>query len=312
MRRRDFLKQGAMLTTTSAALRVGAAAQPQERSAPGSGNFIDAHVHVWTDDFQHYPLPPGRQRAEMRPPKFLPEDILGHARPGGVNRIVLIQMSYYQFDNSYMLETIRRQPQVFKGIAIVDWKSKDPDVKMRELAHQGVRGFRIYPAGAPPASWLDGEGFSKMFRCGAQERLAMCPLINPDALAAVGRQCEKFPETPVIIDHLARIGADGPITDSHIKALCDLSRHRQVRVKVSAFYALGTKKPPHLDLAPLIRRVYDAFGPQRLMWASDCPFQVVDETYEDSISLVRDRLDFLSAGDKDWVLRRTAEEFFFR
>jgi hypothetical protein len=39
---------------------------------------------------------------------------------------------------------------------------------------------------------------------------------------------------------------------------------------------------------------------------------VASETYEDSISLLRDRLDFLSAEDKDWILRRTAEEFFFR
>src|SRR5436309_1976594 len=136
-----------------------------------------------------------------------------------------------------------------------------------------------------------------MFRCGAKERLALCPLIGPDALAAVGRQCDRFPDTPVVIDHLARIGAAGPITESDIKALCALSRHRQVKVKVSAFYALGAKKPPHLDLAPLVKRVYEAFGPQRLRWASDCPFQVVSETYEDSISLVPDHLDFLSAED---------------
>jgi predicted TIM-barrel fold metal-dependent hydrolase len=83
-------------------------------------------------------------------------------------------------------------------------------------------------------------------------------------------------------------------------------------VKVSAFYALGEKKPPHLDLAPLIKRVHEAFGPKRLMWGSDCPFQVQSETYSDSISLLRDHLDFLSTEDKEWMLHRTAEETFFR
>jgi hypothetical protein len=33
--------------------------------------------------------------------------------------------------------------------------------------------------------------------------------------------------------------------------------------------------------------------------------------YADSIALVRDRLDFLSAGDRDWLLRKTAEKVFF-
>src|SRR5262245_52929996 len=184
-----------------------------------SGNFIDAHVHVWTNDFSKYPLATGFTQQQMKPPVFLPDEILRHATPSGVDRIVLIQMSYYRFDNSYMLDVIRRQPRVFRGIAIVDWNSKDPDATMRELAKRGVRGFRIYPGGASPASWLDGEGFEKMFRCGAEDRLALCPLIGPDALPAVGRQCERFPDTPVVIDHLARIGAAGPITESDIKAL---------------------------------------------------------------------------------------------
>ena len=49
------------------------------------------------------------------------------------------------------------------------------------------------------------------------------------------------------------------------------------------------------------------------MWESDCPFQVQGEhTYLASIDLVRRRLDFLSDDDKEWVLRRTAEEFFFK
>jgi predicted TIM-barrel fold metal-dependent hydrolase len=275
-------------------------------------NYVDAHVHVWTDNFQHYPLASGFTAEQMNPRTFYPEDILRHAKGSGVNRIVLIQMSYYRFDNSYMLDVIRSDPKTFRGIAIVDWKSPDPDAKMRELKRQHVGGFRIYPAGAPAGSWLDGEGFAKMFRCGAQERLAICPLIDPEFLPALSKMCDKFPDTPVIVDHLARIGEKGTVRDEDVKSLCELARHKNVMVKVSAFYALGAKKPPHLDLAPLIQRVYGAYGAKRLMWASDCPFQTVKETYEDSIALVRDKLDFLSAEDKEWILRKTAEEFFWK
>ncbi|MCB1091334.1 MAG: amidohydrolase family protein, partial [Verrucomicrobiae bacterium] len=85
-----------------------------------------------------------------------------------------------------------------------------------------------------------------------------------------------------------------------------------VHVKTSAFYALGKKKAPYEDLGPMIRRLRDAFGAERLMWASDCPYQVQQgHTYADSIALIRDRLDFLSAEDKAWMLGKTAEKVFF-
>jgi predicted TIM-barrel fold metal-dependent hydrolase len=276
-----------------------------------SEDFIDSHVHIWTNDFQKYPLAAGFTREEMKPATFLPADILRLAQPSGVNRVVLVQMSYYGFDNSYMLDAIRRQPQAFRGIAVIDWKASRPDETMRKLSREGVRGFRIYPSNESPATWLDQAGFDKMFRCGADEHLAMCPLINPDALPAISRQCRKYPRTPIVIDHLARIGVGGMLQESNISALCALAQNTEVKVKLSAFYALGNGQPPHLDMASFIKRVYEAFGPHRLMWGSDCPFQTVKESYEDSISLIRDRLDFVTLEDKEWILRRTAEELFF-
>ena len=110
--------------------------------APG---FIDAHVHVWTNNVKDYPLESGFAPDDMSPRKYLPEDILRDARPSGVHRVVLIQMSCYGFDNSYMLDAIRHQPNVFRGVAIVDWNSSDPVRTMLEFAKRGVRGFRIYP-----------------------------------------------------------------------------------------------------------------------------------------------------------------------
>ena len=274
-------------------------------------NCIDAHVHVWTDNYQRFPFAGQQDQGSVEPLTFFPENILGEANPCGVGRVVLVQMSYYETDNSYMLHVMAEHPGVFAGIGIVDPAGTGPDLEMVRLKGQGVRGFRVYQGGAG-ASWLDGNGFERMFRAGAEHQLAICPLLNPEALPALERQCTRFPETPVIVDHLARIGADGEIRAHDVAALCALSRFPRVMVKVSAFYALGLKQPPHDDLAPLIRQVYESFGPERLMWASDCPYQVGGQhTYKDSVDLVRERLDFLSRSDRDQILGRTAQKFFF-
>ena len=107
--------------------------------------YVDAHVHVWTQDIERYPLAGEYKIEDVRPPLFLPEDILGHARPCGVERVVLVQMSYYGFDNSYMLDVMREYDGVFSGIAVIDVEAERPDDEMRRLAKEGVRGFRVQP-----------------------------------------------------------------------------------------------------------------------------------------------------------------------
>jgi predicted TIM-barrel fold metal-dependent hydrolase len=221
-------------------------------------------------------------------------------------------MSFYGYDNSYMLATMRRFPGVFSGVAVIDESGRDPAAEMRSLKSKGVRGFRIRPGDRSRETWLDGPGMEAMWRCGAAEGMAMCHLVDPDSLPAIDRMCTKHPDTPVVIDHFARIGVDGQIRDADVESLCKLARHKNTSVKVSAFYALGKKKAPYLDLGPMTRRLLDAYGPHRLMWATDCPYQVQEgHTYTSSIELVRDRLDFLSDSDRQWLLRKTAQRVFF-
>jgi len=287
--------------------------------------FIDAHVHVWTDDYGHYPLGAGHRKEDIRPARFTPEDLFKFTKPAGVDRINLIQISHYYpkdlsgkivdgFDNRYMLDMIALYPDVFVGTAVIDVHADAPDKQMTELAKRKVRAFRIHPrlSKLPAAKWLEPPGYAKMFEAGAKNRQAMSCLIDPDALPELDRMCRKFPDTPVIIDHLCRIGANGTIANKDVDALCGMAEHKSVLVKIGAFYALGKKQPPYADLAPLIQKVVKAFGARRCMWESDSPFQVVQHRYEDSIDLVGKRLDFLTDEDRDWLLRKTAEEFFFK
>jgi predicted TIM-barrel fold metal-dependent hydrolase len=276
--------------------------------------YIDAHSHIWTPDTGHYPLAEGFKIEDMKPRSFTAEELLAICRPAGVGRVNLIQMSFYAFDNAYMLDMINLYPDRFVGTAIVDPLGPKPDEAMRTLLPKGVRAFRIAPnySKLPPARWLEPPGYAAMFAASAETGQALSCLINPDAFAEVDRMCTRFPDTTVIIDHLGRIGSDGTVRDADLDALCALARHPRVLVKVGAFYALGKKTPPYLDLIPPIKRVVQAFGARRCMWESDCPFQVVRDRYIDSLALVRDRLDFLGPDDRDRLLWRTAEQILFR
>src|SRR5437879_13246260 len=137
----------------------------------------------------------------MKPRRFTPEDLFKHARPNGVDRINLIQMSFYGFDNRYMLDMMALYKDVFVGTAVIDPLADAPDELMTELAKKRVRAFRIYPdlGKQSAARWLEPPGYSKVSEAGARNNQAMSCLIAPDALPELDRMCRKFPGKPVNI-----------------------------------------------------------------------------------------------------------------
>jgi predicted TIM-barrel fold metal-dependent hydrolase len=280
-------------------------------AAPAHRPVFDAHVHIWSADTDRYPFAPGIDPKVIVPTSFSAEELLKHARPQGVTMINLVQMTWYGLDHRYIIDVIRKSPGTFVGTGIVPAHSEaslpSPDAAMVALSKHGIYAFRL--RGGP----FDHPGHDKMFAAAAKNNLALSFIMGPASLPEVDRMCTKHPDAPVIIDHTCRIGASGKIEESEVAAFLDLARHKRVMVKIGAFYAFGAKREPYTDLLPLIRRVVIAFGPERCMWESDCPYQVQKpHTYAASVALIRDHADFLSATDKEQILFRTAYGFFQR
>jgi len=302
--RRNFVAGAIAMGVTASGLTTSEAAE----KPPG---WIDAHVHVWTPNTKNYPISSNFEKSAMSPPSFTDKELFEHCKPAGVDRIVLIQMSFYEYDHSYMIKAMEENPGVFSGVGLIDYRADNLVERMKELQANGMRGFRLHSKGDTD-TWGNDPGMTTLWKTASELGLAVCPLINPQDIVHVDALCKKFPDTTVVVDHFARIGVSGTIEKGPLEKLCRLSRFPNTYVKTSAFYALGQKAAPHDDLIPMIRKVYDSFGPERLMWASDCPFQVQGKhTYEASIALIRDRIDWLSTSDKEWMLRGTAEKVYF-
>ena len=134
--------------------------------------------------------------------------------------------------------------------------------------------------------------------------------MTPDDIPELDRMCGIHPEAPVIIDHLAGIQkTDQGFLEEHVDALCNMARHKRVMLKVGVIHDLG-----FTEVLPLIDRVVAAFSPERCMWESDSGgsrFLNPERDYIASIDVIREYADFLSESDKEQILYRTAEDFFF-
>ena len=99
---------------------------------------------------------------------------------------------------------------------------------------------------------------------------------SPGILEQLAPFVERLENCPILISHLGLPGsfAKPPSVATAKKALrplCGLAKHPNVSVKLSGFYAISDPgwDFPHQSALPLLRVLYDNFGPKRLMWGSD-------------------------------------------
>ncbi len=311
--RRGILTGASAVALSAGLLNKSPMAQGTTLQTDQSAGYVDSHVHVWPKLTEKYPLDSKYTPADVVPAAFPPEEIMQLGQKEGVQRVVLIQMSFFGFDNSFMLDCISKWPKVFRGVAIIDHDAPGVPEKMIALKKLGVRGYRLYANAKNVASWDGSPGIDAMFKTAAETQQAICLLSDPEVLPGIDKMASKYPNTKIVIDHFSRIGMRGQVDQGDLEKLCKLGRFENVFVKTSAFYALGQKKAPYKDLLPMIKQLRDAYSADRLMWGSDCPYQVQDgHAYPTSFALIAKHADFLSENERNAILGKTADRVFFQ
>ena len=233
----------------------------------------DAHVHVWSADQIRYPLAPGLDDGDLWLPSFTPDDHESIA--GGRLPINLVQMTWYGLDHRYILDLIESEPSRFTGTGIVpaicDVSLPRPDRAMLELARGGIRAFRLRGRAAQPARehtehWLEHKAYELMFGCAAEHGLVLSFLCAPSDLTEIGRMCERFPETSVILDHCGGVRIrNSTIESGDLRSLLALGVLPGVNVKFGPVHGLGGGVAPFADVLPLLHAVVDAYGAGRVL-----------------------------------------------
>ena len=144
----------------------------------------------------------------------------------------------------------------------------------------------------------------RLFERTAELSVPMCILCDVDRLPDVERVVERHHERlDICIDHMADSPVDKP---EKLKKLLALARYPSVYVKISHLWSLSQEPYPYRDTHDHVKRLYDAFGPQRLMWGTDWPMVEQYCGYAKALALYRDELDFFSDEDRRWILGGTA------
>jgi L-fuconolactonase len=271
--------------------------------------IIEPHVHVWTLDTDRYPW----AAETTNPPAYsaTAEELLATLDANGVSGAVLVQVIYYGLDNSYAAECLRRYPDRFAGVCLVDPLDPEAPAKLDyEVRERGFSGIRLRPTADRASTWLGDASTFPLWSKAQELGASVCILGHCDQLPMLEKPLERYPGVPVIIDHMAwppvDEGPDGPT----VQHLLRLKRFPQVHVKITDPWAISKEEYPYRRAEPIFRRVFETFGPQRCMWGSDWPLVEGHGGYAKALALYTREWDWLTDADREWILFKTIAKIY--
>jgi L-fuconolactonase len=129
--------------------------------------------------------------------------------------------------------------------------------------------------------------------------------LAPSLLKEVAALAERYPGLTIILDHMARQSAlrdDTCFAD--LDELLALARFPNIAIKASSLPCYTDSSYPFTSLEPYLRRIFEAFGADRIMWGSD--LTRLPCSYLECLDHMRLELPFLTEDDRAQVLGGTA------
>ena len=278
--------------------------------------LIDTHIHLFADDQKRFPY---HAAASYKPAPSPLAPYLAFVREAGIDHTIIVHPEPYQDDHSYLEYCFANEPSkmFFKGTCLFDPIAPDTPDRMSDLVKRNpgrIVALRIHTnrekGVAPTTSGsirdrdLKHPAVRKAIRAahdlGLGIQMHFIPLHAPE-IAALARE---FPRTPFILDHLARSGFGTP---EQYETVLGMSKLPNAYMKYSGVRYSSKQQAPYRDAKPLVRRTFDAFGPNRMMWGG---LGHNMEQFREAKTVFDEMFDFASEEDRAQIRGLTAAKLF--
>lgn len=276
-------------------------------------HVIDIHPHIITTDTATYPRAPlhGTQSTWSQERPTTTEQLLAAMDDAGVARAAIVQASTcYGFDNAYVADAVAAHPDRFTGVFSVDVMAADAPERIRHWVDRKLTGLRLFTAGSTITGQAPGLGDPASFAawdCAADLNLPVCVQMRVAGLPQLKVLLDRYPDLPIIIDHLLNIPLDDGPPYHEAEALYGLSAYPNIYLKLTPVIL---KKAREGKATPesFFKQVFAEFGAPRIAWGSNFPAS--PGSLKDLLQDTQAALAWASAGDQDWVFRKTAETLY--
>lgn len=223
--------------------------------------MCDTHFHVFEPGYPHVPEP------LYSFPDGTLNQYLSLADVLGIQRMVLVQPTYYGTDNTLLLRTLARLGANCRGVVRIEDDTSDDELD--HFDQVGVRALRLdlFARAAWPTS--DLIDYVNRMAGRAAPRGWHLQFYTPGRIVRDLLPFLADLETPFVIDHMGYMLESEGLTSADFDRLLEVLKQGSCHIKLSGAYRIAKAKP--LTSVQPLGQALVATRPDRLIWGSDWP-----------------------------------------
>lgn len=222
----------------------------------------------------------------------------------GVDYAVVVHPEPYQDDHRYLSHCLDVGGNRLKGTCLFFADRPGSVDRMKSLVQRhpnqiiAARLHAYAPDRLPPFGTPE---LRRLWQTATDLGLAMQLHFEPRYASQLEPLIQEFADTKVIIDHLGR-PMQGTVREHDV--VVRWARFPNTVMKVSSIP--DQNRYPHRDVRPIIRRLTDAYGADRMIYGGGFNAEATPESYRAYRTNVAELLSHLSAADRAKILGGTA------
>jgi L-fuconolactonase len=272
---------------------------------------IDSHHHLWAINDTDYVWMSEAHAVIRR--DFLSADLDAVLAESGIDGTVAVQARQMPAETEFLLGVADANPRV-RGV--VGWvplcENGGGPFLEQSAAHPKLRGVRHVVHDEPDDDFILRPDFNEGIRSLAKYGLTYDILIFWKHLPQTIRFVDMHPEQPFVVDHIAkpRIAA-GNFDAEWAAGIRELAKRPNVSCKVSGMLTEVRDATWDVDLLrPYFETVYEAFGPQRVMFGSDWPVCLLRASHAEWTKVCDFLTGYLGVDEKSAFWSGNATRFY--
>ncbi|MGB9466308.1 MAG: amidohydrolase family protein [Candidatus Acidiferrum sp.] len=271
--------------------------------------IIDSHQHFWKYD----PVRDAWITDAMSVIKrdFMPEEFERECDANGVDGSIVVQVDQSEDETHFLLDLAERHKRIAGVVGWVDFLSPSVEERFKYFSQfKKLCGFR-HVAEVEPEDFLAGRDFTRGISRLREFGFAYEILIYPKQLPAAIELVSRFPEQRFVVNHAAKPLIKAGSREPWAGCMRAIAQNPNVFCKVSG---LVTEADWHHwkpeDIHPYLDVVFEAFGPERLMFGSDWPVCLLAANYKQVKELIETYVDTHAAKHKENIFGGNAIRFY--